>query len=186
MVCLSVCHSLFRLHAEHLCIYIQDEQWQAGAADLALGLRSAAAASERKLSHLIQSMEKRGQEVESWIISSEEEMAKLRAQGAEALALQMDLITQIDDMQRGAKELRYQIAITRHEQMSCFYNAFDSLLTIMLKIQSHNWLSRMFNINIHVLFRVETTTNQSLEMIKKHSFIFCGYSRTPKDSIYIL
>ncbi len=86
-------------------------------------------------------MEKRGQEVESWMINAEEEMAKLRAQRAEALALQMDLIAQIDIMQKGAKELRYQIAIARHEELYCFYNTFDSLIIIHNPIQSYNWLS---------------------------------------------
>ncbi len=131
---LSVCHSLYRLHVEHLCIYIQDEQWQAVTADLVLGLRSSAAASEHQLSHLTQTMEKHGQEVESWMINAEEEMTKLRAQGAEALAVQMDLIAQIDIMQKAAKELRYQFAIARYE-LYCFLDLFDSLIIILNPIQ---------------------------------------------------
>ncbi len=106
--------SLYRLHVEHLCIYIQDEQWQAATTDLVSELKSVSAASEQQLSHLTENMEKHGQEVESWMINAEEEMTKLRAQGAEALAVQMDLIAQIDIMKKGSKELRYKIAIGRH------------------------------------------------------------------------
>ncbi len=124
---LFVRRSLYRLHVEHLCIYIQDEQWQAVTADLVSGLKSASAASEQQLSHLAQNMEKHGQEVESWMMSVKEEMTKLRAQGTEALAVQMDLIAQIYIMQKGSKELRYQIAIGRHE-LYCFHNLFDSLI----------------------------------------------------------
>ncbi len=124
---LFVRRSLYRLHVEHLCIYIKDEQWQAVTADLVSGLKSASAASEQQLSHLTQSMENHGQEVESWMMNAEEEMTKLRAQGAEALAVQMDLIAQIDIMQKGSKELRYEIAIGRHG-LYCFLNSFDSLI----------------------------------------------------------